>query len=129
MSDQCLAHDLCCCNAARAFAMFGIAIAASQTARLEELPKGYSYQELSEMHANLLRTACMSGQVTTIVPDPAPYVYILATGEFGTVRGTYGVWLERKASFYGTRPSMRPSPLKEAPADLQMPEGETHGDA
>lgn len=126
---KCAVHSFCVCNIARAFAMTTLAMIASKPRdQLESLitHAGASLEPMPPETAARLRENIVSGAVTSIVSNPEPLLFMKLNGSYGTLRAVYGVWLERKASFYGVPqkplPRLGMKTAEEAGlADLVMP--------
>jgi hypothetical protein len=111
-------------NVARAFAMLALALVSSGKVTVEDAVqlRGFSHSPMPEGQAVRLREAALIGQVTTVVAGPEPYTFIYMAGGYGSVRTVRGIWMERKASFYGkVLPPLKPS-LMVSGEDIELPE-------
>lgn len=86
----------------RAFAMVGLAIASSKP-REFATNAGIRSEPIKGFIAEQLASAVEDGSVTTIVESPQPFTFLITSGCFGEIRAIYGVWVGRKASWYGKR--------------------------
>jgi hypothetical protein len=89
----------------RAFVMFALAKASHMTR--EEVEKlnttlpGFKAVAIPTEFAEKLKDAIANGDVTCIVPNPEPAMYVGLHGSFGNAQAVYGIW-NKPASWKGT---------------------------
>jgi len=88
----------------RAFAMMALAMVSHypRSPELWSLPPGFSYEEMDKVTSDRLHQEIIDGNVTVIVTNPQPFLFLHYKGTFGGLRTVYGVWLTRPASWRGT---------------------------
>lgn len=90
----------------RAFAMFALASIANKPRDklLAYCHDGVTIEPVTERETTLKLQECVAvGDITCIVPDPQPFVWLVYRGSFGAVRMLYGLWVGREASWKGKR--------------------------
>lgn len=85
----------------RAFGMLALAIASTwDRENLVNLPPNFRIVPMKTVIADHLNTRMLNGDVTCIVKNPRPFIFIHMTLAGGFVqRCVWGMWLERKASW------------------------------
>lgn len=131
---KCNKHEECCCNAVAAFSYLGLAVAVGFDVRTKEpgvLPElssvQYRYEDVPVGHRVKLREAMRVGQVTTIVQSPEPLQYFICKTTAGEARCVYGVWLERRASWYGKKTIPSSAFQDASKLDFEPPEDDPEG--
>jgi hypothetical protein len=115
----------------RAFAMMALAMLANKsrdeiTQFAERIP-GFSYEPITAVETVLHLQDCVErGDVTCIIKDPQPFLYLYYRTPSMSVRMVYGLWIGRQASWRGTR-----DPLKRAVQSFEdyNKERSSNGDA
>lgn len=99
-----------CKRLRKAFVMTGLAVASNKPREwLERMPKGYRAEPLAKQAVDQMRERVVSGAVTTIVADPEPFTVLIYLGDdYVNARCIYGVWVGRRASFFGNAPKELP---------------------
>lgn len=99
----------------QALGFLALAIAAhlprNDLAKLSDISPTMSTASIEEQRAKVIRELMIAGDVTCLVPDPEPLVWVYCTVGNVQLKAVYGIWPERQASWRGKIAAL-PSPLK-----------------